>query len=745
MCGGPEHSKPVAKNYRMMLADDVLGRSPLSQHPEALLKPPLLWSDMDKGCKERETTPSLLELAANNDLETFRRVVEEGGMDLDEPDSWYLRKIGSTKMATEKRSPLMIAALYGSIDVLSYILKSGKVDVNKFCGEDEVTALHCAAAGGSSRGVDAVKLLLSGGANSSLMDAYGRRPAQVIAVPLKLRSTKSELEKMLSATGTARHSLDTDCKGAHQSNGGGAFSSSKLDDDSFADTREGFVSMSSMSSVCSSPDSYSPVFSPQFPSSPKSAENPSDEKTKDYPVDPSLPDIKNSIYTTDEFRMFSFKVRPCSRAYSHDWTECPFVHPGENARRRDPRRFHYSCVPCPDFRKGACRRGDTCEYAHGVFECWLHPAQYRTRLCKDGTSCSRRVCFFAHTSEEMRPLFVSMGSAVPSPRASSPLDAGSVSPPLSSTSQSPVIMVPPFSPSNASGSGLSTPPLSPSGGGSWSQPTVPTLHLPGGAGLQASRLRAALSARDIPVEGADYDGHLAPELSSMSRQSSLLSSSARMHKFGNLGLSIPSTSLQDLFSAEVSPLSAVHQSQLTPQEHSLLSQQLHSQLQLQQLLSPLSTMSQLQSHVSPQFQSPVQSIFSAGSPCSMARRCSDGTDLSTSTAAEVLAAGRKASAFAQRDRGSWSMKEVSGSSLPSASWSDWGSPTGKPDWGIQGQDLGKFRKSASFATHGGPEPDLSWVQTLVKDGPVETTSSSSTDEFYASWPKTEQQQQQQQQ
>ncbi|EFJ27881.1 hypothetical protein SELMODRAFT_62212, partial [Selaginella moellendorffii] len=591
----------------------------------------------------------LLELAANNDLETFRRVVEEGGMDLDEPDSWYLRKIGSTKMATEKRSPLMIAALYGSIDVLSYILKSGKVDVNKFCGEDEVTALHCAAAGGSSRGVDAVKLLLSGGANSSLMDAYGRRPAQVIAVPLKLRSTKSELEKMLSATG--------------------------------------FVSMSSMSSVCSSPDSYSPVFSPQFPSSPKSAENPSDEKTKDYPVDPSLPDIKNSIYTTDEFRMFSFKVRPCSRAYSHDWTECPFVHPGENARRRDPRRFHYSCVPCPDFRKGACRRGDTCEYAHGVFECWLHPAQYRTRLCKDGTSCSRRVCFFAHTSEEMRPLFVSMGSAVPSPRASSPLDAGSVSPPLSSTSQSPVIMVPPFSPSNASGSGLSTPPLSPSGGGSWSQPTVPTLHLPGGAGLQASRLRAALSARDIPVEGADYDGHLAPELSSMSRQSSLLSSSARMHKFGNLGLSIPSTSLQDLFSAEVSPLSAVHQSQLTPQEHSLLSQQLHSQLQLQQLLSPL---------------------------------CSDGTDLSTSTAAEVLAAGRKASAFAQRDRGSWSMKEVSGSSLPSASWSDWGSPTGKPDWGIQGQDLGKFRKSASFATHGGPEPDLSWVQTLVKDGPVET-------------------------
>jgi hypothetical protein len=30
---------------------------------------------------------------------------------------------------------------------------------------------------------------------------------------------------------------------------------------------------------------------------------------------------------------------PPRGAYSHDWTECPFVHPGENTRRRDPRKF----------------------------------------------------------------------------------------------------------------------------------------------------------------------------------------------------------------------------------------------------------------------------------------------------------------------------------------------------------------------------------------------------------------------
>ncbi|KAK9947880.1 hypothetical protein M0R45_003478 [Rubus argutus] len=109
-------------------------------------------------------------------------------------------------------------------------------------------------------------------------------------------------------------------------------------------------------------------------------------------------------YSCDHFRMFEFKVRRCARGRSHDWTDCPFAHPGEKARRRDPRKFHYSGSACPDFRKGHCKKGDSCEFAHGVFECWLHPARYRTQPCKDGTSCKRRVCFFAHTPEQLRVL-----------------------------------------------------------------------------------------------------------------------------------------------------------------------------------------------------------------------------------------------------------------------------------------------------------------------------------------------------
>lgn len=116
-------------------------------------------------------------------------------------------------------------------------------------------------------------------------------------------------------------------------------------------------------------------------------------RESDAPVD---------AYSCDHFRMYEFKIRRCARGRSHDWTECPYAHPGEKARRRDPRKFHYSGAACPDFRKGNCKKGDACEFAHGVFECWLHPARYRTQPCKDGTSCRRRVCFFAHTPEQLR-------------------------------------------------------------------------------------------------------------------------------------------------------------------------------------------------------------------------------------------------------------------------------------------------------------------------------------------------------
>jgi len=182
-------------------------------------------------------------------------------------------------------------------------------------------------------------------------------------------------------------------------------------------------------------------------------------------------------YACDEFRMYEFKVRRCARGRSHDWTECPFAHPGEKARRRDPRKYHYSGTACPDYRKGGCKRGDACEYAHGVFECWLHPARYRTQPCKDGTACRRRVCFFAHTPDQLRvipPQHSSPRSTPLSPLAESydgsPLRRQAfesyLTKSIMSSSPTSTLMSPPKSPPSES------PPLSPDGGaairrGSW--------------------------------------------------------------------------------------------------------------------------------------------------------------------------------------------------------------------------------------------------------------------------------------
>ncbi|KAK8658891.1 hypothetical protein V6N13_029110 [Hibiscus sabdariffa] len=112
--------------------------------------------------------------------------------------------------------------------------------------------------------------------------------------------------------------------------------------------------------------------------------------------------IDREIYGSDEFRMYGYKIKRCTRMYSHDWTECPYAHRGEKAQRRDPRKYPYIAVICPAHRDGGCPKGNNCELAHGVFEYWLHPTKYRTLPCDAGRFCARRVCFFAHSADQLR-------------------------------------------------------------------------------------------------------------------------------------------------------------------------------------------------------------------------------------------------------------------------------------------------------------------------------------------------------
>jgi Ankyrin repeats (3 copies)/Zinc finger C-x8-C-x5-C-x3-H type (and similar) len=603
----------------------------------------------------------LLELAANDDLHPFKAAISADPSATDRAGLWYERNKLTSRMVLERRTPLMVAATFGSTQVLSFLLTLPSVDVNSRSGSDNTTALHCAAAGGSHTAVESVRLLLFAGADRDAKDVKGRRPADVISVPGLYPEARITLEELLGCTLQAvnHRGIDLRVSIGNSSSNSLPLSSSSPDEDG------GGSPLSDLS--CSSPMA--------------------DRQKKEYPVDPTLPDIKSSIYASDEFRMFSFKVRPCSRAYSHDWTECPFVHPGENARRRDPRKFHYSCVPCPDFRRGgACRRGDMCEYAHGVFESWLHPAQYRTRLCKDGTACDRRVCFFAHTAEELRPLYVSTGSAVPSPRSAMAMEMAAAA-----------LGLMPGSPSSPNGSHAShfTPPGSPSWSGQQANNNS----------LQASRLRSSLSARDMPVDELS----LLLDLEASRKMNDLCLPSGQSH----VGLSSPmggtrqirpkplgQANLDDLFSAEapLSPLSprfnniSEQGASVAGAAPSLFSPTQKTAVLNHRLLSPINTRSLYSSKDSVNMQPPVATSPTSGRMVSP--RSIDGLASPLSSRLAALAYREKV--------GSNGGPQLGGS--PVATSSPWGkmvSPLGKVDWSVNGEGLGN------------EEPDVSWVHSLV--------------------------------
>ncbi|KAI5408693.1 hypothetical protein KIW84_054505, partial [Lathyrus oleraceus] len=78
----------------------------------------------------------LLLFSATDDLIAFREAVEKDDHEVDEVGLWYGRRVGSKEMGYEERTPLMVASLFGSKAVLSYILETGRVNVNQACGSD---------------------------------------------------------------------------------------------------------------------------------------------------------------------------------------------------------------------------------------------------------------------------------------------------------------------------------------------------------------------------------------------------------------------------------------------------------------------------------------------------------------------------------------------------------------------------------------------------------------------------------
>ncbi|KAK3042869.1 hypothetical protein RJ639_001142 [Escallonia herrerae] len=539
---------------------------------------------------------NLLDLSAADDLSTFIRLVEEKSVGINEVGFWYGRRIGSRKMGFEERTPLMIASMYGSTEVLKYILRTGKVDVNRACGSDGATALHCATAGGSNTSVEIVKLLIEAAADVNSVDANGNKPVDLIAPYIK------------SSTNLRRKALEAMLKGGDDYGVLGSISEA-----GFEEVEE------------------------QLPPTPK----------KEYPIDVPLPDINSGVYGSDEFRMYSFK--------------------------------------------------------------------YRTRLCKDETGCARKVCFFAHKHEELRPLYASTGSAMPSPKSGSisSMDMAALSSLAlgSSSLLMPTTSTPPMSPSVACSS--------PMGGNLWNSKvnlTPPALQLPG------SRLKTATSARDMElemelIELENIRTHQQQRQQLIDDLSSLSSPSLWNKDYNRFGELKP-TNLDNVYGSL-------------------------DTLLLSQMQGGATTASHLQSPTGLQMRqnsNQLRASYPSNVSSSPARRPSAyGFDSSSAVAQAVM--NSRSAAFAKRsqsfiDRGAVNHRPgyttaANSAASMSSNLSDWSSPDGKLDWGYHGDDLNKLKKSASFGFRSGnaanikagvmqsnvDEPDVSWVHSLVKDVP----------------------------
>jgi hypothetical protein len=99
----------------------------------------------------------------------------------------------------------------------------------------------------------------------------------------------------------------------------------------------------------------------QGPSPPMPPEQqPQEQQEQQQPApSPGLIEVIADVHGTgpdafaapSDFMMYVFKVLPCPHGNSHAWAQCPFLHPGEHARRRDPRVYPYSPVACPDMKR----------------------------------------------------------------------------------------------------------------------------------------------------------------------------------------------------------------------------------------------------------------------------------------------------------------------------------------------------------------------------------------------------------
>lgn len=72
---------------------------------------------------------------------------------------------------------------------------------------------------------------------------------------------------------------------------------------------------------------------------------------------PSVPPAAYGCEASPRPSPLTLQVAPCHKRYAHDWSTCPYSHPRDAARRRDPRVHPHTGIACPAMKQVGPRRG----------------------------------------------------------------------------------------------------------------------------------------------------------------------------------------------------------------------------------------------------------------------------------------------------------------------------------------------------------------------------------------------------
>uniref|UniRef100_M8BCZ6 Uncharacterized protein n=1 Tax=Aegilops tauschii TaxID=37682 RepID=M8BCZ6_AEGTA len=162
----------------------------------------------------------LLELAAADDLPAFRRAVQEDNLSLVAASPWYgpspkpagasSNRRTTQQLALHLRTPAMVAALYGSTTVLSYVLSIAPSEAARASASDGATPLLLAHAGRAPSAPHAARLLLSAGASSSSLLALDHHQNRLPSSP-----TKKDTDTAVTTRKTAKKDYSSSAAHAH--------------------------------------------------------------------------------------------------------------------------------------------------------------------------------------------------------------------------------------------------------------------------------------------------------------------------------------------------------------------------------------------------------------------------------------------------------------------------------------------------------------------------------------------------